>query len=284
MQHSRGPSRPDGDYGGPIFRDDPDEGARRAAVAPAPTPAEPASATGAAGPQAPPQRGAWQGYSKAVPGEDEVPLRLPPDAHAPAARRAVPRAGRSRAPLFIGVVAVLLVVGVLAAVTLLRGDRAASSRPAVTASDASPGAGQSSPLETPGSEAAALAELETLAAADLAAVPRSNQYVAQLASKHVGISDPRQTATNGTHTFYAIDILAEHRALRDRLASVQVVLLRSSEYGLRRTHDGQPYWVTMALSPDFGSGDEVRAWCRGAFPDLAGAELTNSCMVNRLAP
>lgn len=36
------------------------------------------------------------------------------------------------------------------------------------------------------------------------------RWVAQLASKTFGISDPLQIAENGSHTSFGIDVLAEH--------------------------------------------------------------------------
>lgn len=260
MDEPRDAQPPAGDYGGPIFRPAPGQGARQADPS-APTTSSPPAA-----------RGGWQGYSETIPGE-EPPLKRAGQADAPGPRRGVSPVRSSRAPLAIGVVAVLLVVAVFAALALLRGERAASDLPTVSTS-----------AEGPGSEAAALTELETPAASDLESVPRTSQHVAQLASKYVGITDPLQTASNGSHTFLAEDILLEHRALRERLDTVRIVLLRSTAYGTRRTHEGQPYWVTMALSPTFTSSDDVRQWCRESFPDLTGTDLTNSCMVNRLVP
>jgi hypothetical protein len=128
----------------------------------------------------------------------------------------------------------------------------------------------------------ALASLNQLRDRDLPTVPMNGQYVAQLASKIVGITDPLQTTAAGSHTFAAADILAEHVALRNGdNQGVRVVLLLSTDFGKRQLYQGRPLWVTFALG-DFGTADGVRTWCAGRFPALSGDVLVNQCAPRRL--
>lgn len=133
-------------------------------------------------------------------------------------------------------------------------------------------------------EAAALAELHRIRAADLAGVSMRGQHVAQLASKSVGIVDSRQVAENGTHVFHAVDILAEHRQIRQRhTGDEQIVLILSTDYGKRQLHQGKPLWITLALG-DFATADEVTRWCGRQFPNQTGEALDNLCVARKLEP
>ena len=126
--------------------------------------------------------------------------------------------------------------------------------------------------------------LQSLRDADLPTVTLDSSWVAQLASKSIGIVDPGQTAADGSHVFGAADILAEHRRLRDGdNLGARVVLLLSTDYGQRQVVTGSPMWVTFALG-GFTSSDDVQTWCHRRFPDLADAQLTNACAVRRLRP
>jgi hypothetical protein len=134
-------------------------------------------------------------------------------------------------------------------------------------------------------EAGALAELAALRAESLARLTTDGRWVAQLASKDVGITDPLQIAQNGTHVFLAVDVLAESRAA---LASVTdpaaVSVLHGTDFGQRSTApDGDPYWITV-VDAGFGSRDDVGAWCAATYPQLDGDELTNACLPRRLTP
>lgn len=227
----------------------------------------------------------------------------------------------SRLPVAIGLLAALLVILLVVGWYLLygpgRNPQAATSAPMITSSGTpfarTPAgvpslsratstaptprptgrlAATSVPTPTPTARTAtsvpadpkghAVTELGRQAAADRRGLTVDNQYVAQLASKWVGISDPLQTTASGGHTFGAQDILAEHRALRDRIKNAEVRLLDSTTYGARRSRDGEPYWVTVALSPSFTSAESVDRWCAAAFPDRSGQELKNSCLPTRL--
>ena len=112
-----------------------------------------------------------------------------------------------------------------------------------------------------------------------------NRYVAQLASKWVGITDPLQVNADGSRTFSGRDILREHNELRANIADADVRLLDSTRYGVRRSHAGDhPYWMTVALNPEFTSVGAVKAWCAEQFPSLPQQKLENRCMPNRLTP
>ena len=131
----------------------------------------------------------------------------------------------------------------------------------------------------------ALARLEELSSQNLAQVSLDGRYVAQLASKAPGISDPYQVAADGTHVFQATDILREHEQLRDdpRNGDAAVVLLRSTDYGKRQRYRDGPLYVTFALS-DFGGERAVRTWCARRFTGLTADALANQCAVRRLRP
>lgn len=133
-------------------------------------------------------------------------------------------------------------------------------------------------------EDAALTQLSALAARDGARVSKHGQWVAQLASKWIGVRDPLQVTASGSHTFHATDILAEHEELASMLSgSTDVVLLDSRTYGKRSEHNGEAIWVTMALG-DFSSESDVKDFCLALYPNLPSDERENSCMPNRLKP
>lgn len=134
------------------------------------------------------------------------------------------------------------------------------------------------PTEAADPQAEALAELEELRQQDVATVVPAGQFVAQIASKHPGIEDPLQTAADGSHTFQAGDILAEHQRLREAHGDAEhpIILLKSTDYGKRQLKDGQPLWVTFAVG-DFPDKQSVLDWCADQFSDLTGTELRNQC-------
>jgi hypothetical protein len=133
-------------------------------------------------------------------------------------------------------------------------------------------------------EQQALAELESLRAASLPRLPLDGRWVAQVASKSVGITDPLQTAANGTHTFYAVDILAESRAVVSSVPASSVLVVQSTDFG-KRSHasDGQAYWITI-VDAGFGSSDQVDAWCASTYPTLTAEQLANACAARTLTP
>jgi len=134
-------------------------------------------------------------------------------------------------------------------------------------------------------ERAALAQLERISAQDRTGVSFDGRLVAQLASKNPGISDPNQTAADGSHVFRATDILREFESLRDdpRNGDTAVLLLKSTDFGKRQLYNGRPLFVTFAVRP-FPSRQAVLDWCARRFDDLSGATLANQCAVRRLQP
>jgi hypothetical protein len=139
------------------------------------------------------------------------------------------------------------------------------------------------PVISPEDEA--LQELGALREQSLQGLWLDQRWVAQVASKSVGISDPLQTAQNGSHTFYAVDILAESDAARATASNPSAVLvLHSTDFGKRSTApDGQPYWVTL-YDGGFGSSDAVKVWCASTYPSLDPAALANACAPRTLSP
>jgi hypothetical protein len=151
----------------------------------------------------------------------------------------------------------------------------APSRSAATTAPATP---------TVDPEQQALVELETLRAESLPRLVLDDRWVAQVASKSVGITDPLQTAANGTHTFYAVDILAESRAATASVSASSVLVLRSTDFGKRSfAADGQAYWITL-VDVGFTSSDQVKAWCAGTYPTLTAEQLANACAARTLTP
>jgi hypothetical protein len=105
-----------------------------------------------------------------------------------------------------------------------------------------------------------------------------------VASKSVGITDPLQTASNGSHTFYAVDILAESRAATSSVPDSSVLVLRSTDFGKRSySGDGQAYWITV-VDVGFASDDQVDAWCASTYPTLTPEQLANACAARTLVP
>ncbi|PWW21077.1 hypothetical protein JD79_00204 [Geodermatophilus normandii] len=134
-------------------------------------------------------------------------------------------------------------------------------------------------------EAGALAELAALREDSLARLETDGRWVAQLASKDVGITDPLQTAQNGTHVFQAVDVLAESRAALATVTDPAAVsVLHGTDFGRHSTAaDGDPYWITV-VDAGFGSRADVEDWCAATYPQLDGGELTNACVPRRLTP
>jgi hypothetical protein len=134
-------------------------------------------------------------------------------------------------------------------------------------------------------EAQALAQLNALRVASLPRLPHDGRWVAQVASKSVGITDPLQTAANGTHTFYALDILAESLQARSTVADPsEVYVLWGTDFGKRSTAaDGSPYWVTL-VDAGFASSADVQAWCSATYPSLSPEQLADTCVPRTLTP
>jgi hypothetical protein len=211
--------------------------------------------------------------------------------------------GRRRRTMLLvaGAVAVVatLAVGTIAVAAAQSRDPQPSTtgvaQPPADDADANPGPATTAPVvigspepsptdmaPTTDPEAEALAELQHLHDQDAGTVPFAGQYVAQLASKNVGIYDQYQTAADGSHVFKASDILAEHLRLRQGAnQGTTVALLLSTDYGKRQLYNGAPLWVTVA-SGAFGSAADVKSWCAARFPELSGVFLQDQCTPRRL--
>jgi hypothetical protein len=223
---------------------------------------------------------------------DAVPLSqpMPQPATGPA------RVNRTTMVVAAGI-AIVAALAITVVTVLAKGPSATTTPPAGVTDTAPPAVVQqyhtdgpttdpapTEPAPTVDAQAAALTELQRLHDQDAGTVRFSGQYVAQLASKNVGIVDQFQTAADGTHTFGATDILTEHMTLRQGdNQGATVVLLLSTDYGKRQLYNGAPLWVTVALAP-FGSATEVNAWCARRFPVLSATALQNQCSPRRLEP
>lgn len=134
-------------------------------------------------------------------------------------------------------------------------------------------------------EREALLALEAADAAAHRAVKPQGQWVAQLASKYVGIVDPLQATASGSHTFMAMDIYAEHLQLTSKITGAQVVLFDSRTLqGARVASTGGAYWMTFGIADGFTSADAVLAWCSTQFPGLSATALNNHCLPTQLQP
>lgn len=162
------------------------------------------------------------------------------------------------------------------------GDRTSDSG---TASTSSAPTTSTAPTRAAMTEEQALSTLQELRNSSLAGLVLDSRWVAQAASKSVGITDPLQVAANGTHTFFAVDILAESRAVVASVADPSSVLvLQSSDFGKRSSAaDGQRYWVTL-VDAGFTSSEQVKAWCASTYPTLTPEQLANACAPRTLAP
>jgi hypothetical protein len=116
-------------------------------------------------------------------------------------------------------------------------------------------------------------------------VPLDGRWVAQVASKWVGVTDPLQTAANGSHTFQATDILTESQAARTKVDDPKkVYVLWGTDFGKRSTGpNGAPIWVTI-VDAGYASHDNVLEWCRVKFPGLSPQQLADTCAPRQLTP
>lgn len=132
-------------------------------------------------------------------------------------------------------------------------------------------------------ENAALATLNSLRADSLSRVTLDGRWVAQVASKSVGITDPLQTAQNGSHTFYATDILAESLRARQLVDSPsKVYVLWGTDFGKSSgAADGSPYWITL-VDAGYASQDNVTRWCHVTYSQLPPQQLADTCAPRQL--
>jgi hypothetical protein len=132
--------------------------------------------------------------------------------------------------------------------------------------------------------AAAVAELEQLRGQDINRLPLDGRWAVQLSSKAEGITDPLQLAENGSHTFHAPDILAEHLRFRsDARFGGDVVLVNGTDFGEVSTFNGRPFWITLVLG-QFTSGADVEAWCETQFTEMSPDQIANACLPRTLDP
>ena len=135
-------------------------------------------------------------------------------------------------------------------------------------------------------ERQARADLEGLAAEGYAAAKPSGQWVAQLSSKYIGITDPNQTATvSGGHKFAAVDIVAEYEATKEKAERLgaTVVLIKASDIKKGRDErSNHLFWYIFAL--EFDSKSQAERWCQDLYPVLSGAQLKNVCFPTQLKP
>lgn len=129
-------------------------------------------------------------------------------------------------------------------------------------------------------EATARQELERRYVSDKAAFVTADQWLVQIDSKWVGITDDLQLAANGTHVFGASDILARYRDLASRYSPVS--LLQSTDFGQQFDYPtkppGEPLWVVIHTLPSGADRATAEAWCLGAFPGLSGDAMKNACL------
>jgi hypothetical protein len=134
-------------------------------------------------------------------------------------------------------------------------------------------------------EAQALAQLNALRVASLPRLPHDGRWVAQVASKSVGITDPLQTAQNGSHTFYAADILAESQAAQQKVDDpTKVYVIWGTDFGKRsQASNGLPYWMTV-IDNGFAGSAAVKSWCASAYSSLTPQQLADTCVARQLTP
>lgn len=263
-------------------------------------------------PVAPPAPAQWAAAPAAPQPHPEQAAFGPPPAMGPLPPPQSP--GRGRAVL-VGLLVGLLVLGAGGGVAwlLLGGDDSSGSSAAASSSspersrsaestaadrdgdneegaDASPGTPRST--RTPSSapaprvdpETQATTDLERMRAVSLQRLVLDGRWVAQVASKAVGITDPLQTTASGGNTFMAVDILAESQAARRLADPASVLTVQSTDFGkVSRWSNGLPFWVTL-VDGGFGSSDQAQAWCDRTFASLPAEQRANTCAPRTLVP
>lgn len=134
--------------------------------------------------------------------------------------------------------------------------------------------------------AQARTQMDQAYAASRTAFAADGRWVAQLASKWVGIVDPNQVAADGSHTFGAVDIWREYSQARDRFGP-EVLLHQSTDMGKQLSFPGKPDNEPMWLTVYYGSfADRASAtqWCRQAFPSMAADQVVNFCFAKQAVP
>ena len=236
----------------------------------------------------------WEDFPAAEP--DDAP-RVGTTTRASAPPRLVHAPPPPRPPRALQVVAGVLGVVLLVLVALLAVRTSARPADDGVSAQGTPGGPATTPVSTPSQspsqspssrtaavDAAATAELEALREDGLRAHPPTGQWVAQLSAKSVGTTDPVQTASNGSSTFYAADILAQSREIASGPAGGDVFVLRTADFGDGLLDArGNPYWVTLAAGP-FGDAGDVRTWCDSMFSTTPADVRGNVCLPKQLTP
>ncbi len=129
-------------------------------------------------------------------------------------------------------------------------------------------------------------ELADLRSRSLSSTSTDGRYVLQLDSKWEGITDPYQTAGDGSHTFRARDILSRHQQLSGAMAQqgVTTLLLKASDFGHNTVTSHGAVWATLADPGGLDSVDAAKAACTRLFPDLTGKARANACVPRQLTP
>lgn len=115
-----------------------------------------------------------------------------------------------------------------------------------------------------------------------------DRWVLQLDSKYSGVVDPRETAPNGSHTFYNSDI-CEVQGDKAAMWSATGYIhhTRASDSGRSQTGRSSSTWVLLLDPYDAGYGgyskDEAEAACADLFPSLSGDDLANECVPRKLS-
>lgn len=173
---------------------------------------------------------------------------------------------------------------------------ASSSPPSVdpsTPAPTSPSPVTPSPSPTPSEltkkerEQQARARLDALAEEGYTTADPRGQWVAQLSSKWIGITDPAQRAqVSGGHTFAAVDIVAEYESteqLAEQVGGATVVLIKGSDIKKGRDEtSGRLFWYVFGV--DFASKAKAESWCQDLYPLLSGTRLKNVCFATQLKP
>ena len=204
----------------------------------------------------------------------------------PAGARPGPRGLRAlQVTALVLAVVLLAMLGLLATRTLAApADRAATTPTAPRDPVARASAPPSPSGGTAAADAEATAELEALRRSGLATHAPRGQWVAQLSAKSVGTTDPVQTASNGSSTFYPADILAQSREIASGAAGGDVFVLKTTDFGEGLLDArGNPYWVTLAAGP-FADVEDVRTWCASMFADVPAEVRGNVCLPKQLTP
>lgn len=198
-------------------------------------------------------------------------------------------ARRSRVPVVAVVTALVVVAGAVTYVLWPENDdQRAAPAPTSTSTSLVPTTAPVTPAPEPAvtttSEGDALTGLNSLRDTSLTQVTLDGRWVAQIASKNVGISDPLQTTSTGSHVFMAADILKESEQLAAYFSDTPVYVLASTDFGKSSVApDGTPYWTTV-VDAGFGSADAVRSWCDAEYASLSPEEIANACAPRQLTP